>query len=290
LTHNCPADHTTCTKAAAGNLACLAIAHEQGCSWNSSTCTAAAKAGKLECLQYLFEHECSWDAATTHAAVVAGRLDCLRYAHERGCPWVVAELLAIPLTVKSRRCLEYVREQAPAETAAYDASILARQKSYEEERFAFRNYVTSQLSKVLNEEKWTGGGFSVESQENKSLFGFIYTYTIRGPAPIGTDVLPPLASLLLKNLDVHNVPLPAGARCTINYTHPPATCYTAHAATEHGPAEIKAATRPQETKHQRYVRRWREKQARLAQTRGQQGGKRAAAQKGGKIGARCGCR
>jgi hypothetical protein len=188
LAHNCPADHTACTRAAAGNLACLVIAHEQGCSWNSSTCTAAAKAGKLECLQYLFEHECSWDAATTHAAMVAGTLDCLKYAHEHGCPWVVAQLLAIPLTVKSRRCLEYVREQTPAEAAAYDASILARQKSHEEERFAFRNYVTSQLSKVLNEATWARGGFSVESQENKSLF-----------APIGTDALPALASLLLKN-------------------------------------------------------------------------------------------
>jgi hypothetical protein len=161
LTHNCPADHTTCTRAAAGGLACLVIAHEQGCSWNT---------------------------ATRHAAVVAGTLDCLKYAHEHGCPWVVAQLLAIPLTVKSRRCLEYVREQTPAEAAAYDASILARQKSYEEERFAFRNYVTSQLSKVLNEATWARGGFSVESQENKSLF-----------APIGTDALPALASLLLKN-------------------------------------------------------------------------------------------
>jgi hypothetical protein len=156
LTHNCPADHTTCTRAAAGGLACLVIAHEQGCSRNSSTCTAAAKAGKLECLQYLFEHECSWDAATAHAAVVAGNFDCLKFAHEQGCPWVVAQLLAIPLTVKSRRCLEYGREQAPAETAAYDANILAQQRSHEEERFAFRNYVTSQLSKVLNERTWTG--------------------------------------------------------------------------------------------------------------------------------------
>jgi hypothetical protein len=65
----------------------------------------------------------SWDAETTYAAVVGGGQDCLKYAHERGCPWVVAKLIAVPLTVKSRRCLEYVREQAPAEAAAYDASV-----------------------------------------------------------------------------------------------------------------------------------------------------------------------
>jgi hypothetical protein len=285
--NGCPWNASACSSAASGgHLSCLQYAHEHGCRWDAETaCTAAAKAGKLECLQYLFERECSWDAATAHAAVVVGTLDCLKYAYERGCPWVVPEMLAIPLTVKSRRYLEYVREQAPAEAAAYDASILARQKSHEEERLAFRYYITSQLSKVLNEATWARGEFSVESQENKSLFGFIYTYTIRGPAAIGADALPALASLLFRNLDVHNVPLPAGARSTINYTHPLAPCYTAHRATEHGPGEIEAATRPQETRHQRYVRRWQEKQTRLAQARGQPGGKRTAARKTGKTGA-----
>jgi hypothetical protein len=80
----------------------------------------------LDCLQYLHEQSCPWDARTTHAAAVAGKLDCLEFARERGCPWVVAQLLATPLTVKSRRCLEYVREQAPAEIAAYDAQLTRR--------------------------------------------------------------------------------------------------------------------------------------------------------------------
>jgi hypothetical protein len=124
LAHHCSTDGLTCTKAAASSLVCLTLAHKHGCTWNSDTCAAAATTGRLTCLQYLHEQGCPWDAATTFAAVVVGKLECLKYAHDQGCPWVVSQLLAIPLTVKSRRCLEYVREQAPAEAAAYDARPL----------------------------------------------------------------------------------------------------------------------------------------------------------------------
>jgi hypothetical protein len=79
----------------------LTLAHEHGCTWDAESCAAAAKAGRLECPQYLFEQNCPWDAETTYAAVVAGTLHCLKYAYEHGCPWIVAQLLAIPLTVKS---------------------------------------------------------------------------------------------------------------------------------------------------------------------------------------------
>jgi hypothetical protein len=124
LAHHCPTDDATCTKAAASSLVCLTLARNHGCTWDSDTCAAAATTGRLTCLQYLHEQGCPWDAATTFAAVVVGKLDCLKFAHEHGCPWIVAELLAIPLTVKSRRCLEYVREWAPAQAAAYDARPL----------------------------------------------------------------------------------------------------------------------------------------------------------------------
>jgi hypothetical protein len=43
LAHGCPADHTNCTRAAASNLCCLILAHEQGCPWNARTIAAAAK-------------------------------------------------------------------------------------------------------------------------------------------------------------------------------------------------------------------------------------------------------
>jgi hypothetical protein len=273
LTHGCLADHTTCTRAATGGLACLVLAHEHGCIWNSSTCAAAATGGKLECLQFLFEHECSWDAATTHAAVAAGTLDCLKYAYERGCPWVVAQLLAIPLTVKSRRCLEYVREQAPEEAAAYDASILAQQDSHEQAGFAVRDYLTSQLSRVLNGPRATGAcaAYSIEPQEGGSL-GFTYTYTIKCSAGNGADEWPALVSLLHRSLNENSFPLHTGIRCTLHYTHAPTLC---------GSAEIKAAAWAPETKHQRFVRRWQEKRTRQVGARGQKAGKQTTVRKTG---------
>jgi hypothetical protein len=173
LARRCPADHTTCTRAAAASRSCLMLAREHGCTWDPETCAAAAQAGKLGCLKYLFEQGCPRDATTAQAAVRAGKLDCLKYARKNGCPWVVAQLLAIPLTVQSRRCLEYVRDEAPAEAEDYD-------------------------------ESWEG------------IFGDTY-----------------------------------------------------------------AVCAPPETKHQRYVRRWQEKQARQVQARAKGGKRTAAAQKHG---------
>jgi hypothetical protein len=167
LARNCPTDHTICFRAAASSLGCLMLAREHGCTWDTKACAAAAKAGKIECLQYLFEQDCPWDAATTYAAVEAGKLDCLQYAHARGCPWVVAQLLAIPLTVKSRRCLEYVREQAPTEAAVYDASILAQQEKIQQydPLFSFLGDPCSlKLATDALLEEFTSGCFSFTTQ------------------------------------------------------------------------------------------------------------------------------
>ena len=46
----------------------LQYMHENGCPWDSNTCTAAAKANSLRCLQYAHEHGCAWDEATYEAA------------------------------------------------------------------------------------------------------------------------------------------------------------------------------------------------------------------------------
>jgi hypothetical protein len=131
LEHCCPTDDITTFLAASRSLACLQLTHKHGCAWDAATCAAAAEAGKLDCLQYLHTQGCPWDSATTCSAVKGGGLDCLKYAHEHGCPWVVSELLAIPLTVKSRRCLEYVQEQAPAEAAAFDATPVRKRPRIE---------------------------------------------------------------------------------------------------------------------------------------------------------------
>jgi hypothetical protein len=170
LAHGCPTDHTTCNRAAAKSLGCLILARKHGCTLDASTCTAAARAGKVECLQYLFEQDCPWDAATTYAAVEAGALGCLQYAYERGCALVVAEVLTLPLSVKTRLCLEYVRDQAPAEAAVYDASVLAQQKRLEHANAArLRHHGTAQytprLKKILYAASRARDGYAVSDFE-----------------------------------------------------------------------------------------------------------------------------
>jgi hypothetical protein len=118
LEHNCPTQYDTCNIAAASNLQCLKLVLKHGCVWGTATSAAAAKAGKLECLH--------WDTATTYAAAEAGKLDCLTYAHEQGCPWAVAWCLGVPFNAQTRRCLEYVRTQAPEEAIKYDALFTTR--------------------------------------------------------------------------------------------------------------------------------------------------------------------
>jgi hypothetical protein len=101
--------------AAATRLKLLILAHNHEVPWEVEACIAAVKASKLNCLKYLHEHGCTRDAGTTYAAAVGGELDCLQYAHEHDCPCIVVQLLAVRLTVRSRRCLEYVRRRSAAE-------------------------------------------------------------------------------------------------------------------------------------------------------------------------------
>jgi hypothetical protein len=46
-----------------------------------------AEKGQLEHLKYAHEQGCEWDASTCSAAALHGHLDCLKYAHENGCEW-----------------------------------------------------------------------------------------------------------------------------------------------------------------------------------------------------------
>lgn len=77
----------------AGNLECLVFAHENGCSWDSSTCSAAAGNGQLECLKYAHENGCPWSARTCEDAAANGQLECLMYAHENGCEVITTSTL-----------------------------------------------------------------------------------------------------------------------------------------------------------------------------------------------------
>jgi hypothetical protein len=325
LACGCPADHTTCTRAAASTLCCLILAHEHGCPWKARTFTAAAKAGNLECLWYLFGQGCPWEATACVAATREGKLDCLTYAHERGCPWVVSQLLAIPLTVKSRRCLEYVREQAPAEAAAYDANVLALQTrsvprcnglSDAPGSCSVRKIESITLAEVLKgfprsapvlprfeppgkvyvrqvlrislADVLAGTPYDTQSS-GASLQSSI------GPSRVVSGSVRRIKCELLSGSLSELLSRPTGQhsaqQITALYNTPTTDLQTGLLdRAPSSPADVEAATRPLETKHQRYVRRWQEKQTRLAQARGQQGGKEALDRNAGKTGAGRVCR
>jgi hypothetical protein len=245
LVHNCPTDGSiTTSKAAARSLSCLVLAHQHRCLWDSSTCASAARAGKLECLKYLFEQRCPWDVDTTYAAAEAGKLDCLEYAHEHGCPWVVIQLLALPLTVKSRRCLEYVRVQVP--TAVYFFAVFT--KDY-----------TGQ---------YPSGVYTLATENPDSLC----TYTVnKTPTPRSYAWSTPTPNVLYNCTRRRTTSQTQASCCDVpNVCHVHRIEYPpSHAVPVDAPrfivsfrAEAKTAVKRRETKHHRYVRRWQEKQAR----------------------------
>ena len=55
-----------------GNLEVLKWARENGCQWNSSTCSNAASGGHLEVLKWARDNGCKWDINTCYNAAGGG--------------------------------------------------------------------------------------------------------------------------------------------------------------------------------------------------------------------------
>src|SRR5260221_381167 len=84
----CEWDSGTCSYAAkGGHLEVLKWARENGCEWNSSTCSNAASGGHLEVLKWAREHGCHWTSFTCSCAARRGHLEVLKWAREHGCKW-----------------------------------------------------------------------------------------------------------------------------------------------------------------------------------------------------------
>jgi hypothetical protein len=60
--------------------------HENGCPWDSHSCTYAAGYGHLPALKYLHENGCPWDGCTFDSAAHHKHWDCLQYAVDNKCP------------------------------------------------------------------------------------------------------------------------------------------------------------------------------------------------------------
>ena len=74
------------TAALTGNLEMLKFLRQNGCVWNSRTCTAAAHNGSLECLKYAHFNGCPWDEHTLCEAARNNNIDCIKYAISNQCP------------------------------------------------------------------------------------------------------------------------------------------------------------------------------------------------------------
>ena len=84
----CPWDSQSCTYAARnGQLEVLKYLHVNGCPWDSQSCTYAADNGHLEVLKYLHVNDCPWDSSSCTNAAHNGQLKVLKYLHDHGCPW-----------------------------------------------------------------------------------------------------------------------------------------------------------------------------------------------------------
>jgi len=66
---------------------------ENGCEWDSDTCSAAAEGGHLSTLQWARENGFEWDSDTCLAAARGGHLSALQWARENGCYWDKRTLL-----------------------------------------------------------------------------------------------------------------------------------------------------------------------------------------------------
>ena len=67
------------------DLPALQYLHENGCPWDSSTCSSAALNGHFPALQYLHENGCPWDEYTLLFAADSQHWDCLQYAVDNKC-------------------------------------------------------------------------------------------------------------------------------------------------------------------------------------------------------------
>src|SRR5271165_4484675 len=70
-----------------GWLDLLKWAKQNGCDWNSSTCSIAAHNGHLEVLKWARENGCKWNSLTCSNAAENGHLEVLKWARENGCDW-----------------------------------------------------------------------------------------------------------------------------------------------------------------------------------------------------------
>ena len=85
--NGCPWDSYTCSQAAeGGHLEVLRWIRTNDCPWDSYTCTWAAKGGHLEILKWAWENGCPWDSDTCAKAARGGHLEVLKWARENGCP------------------------------------------------------------------------------------------------------------------------------------------------------------------------------------------------------------
>ncbi|CAB9524341.1 ankyrin repeat protein (Partial), partial [Seminavis robusta] len=97
-----------------GSLECLKYAHENGCPWDSHTCSFAAETGQLECLKYARGRGCPWDAWTCFYAAEGGHLDVLKWAVENGCPLEGEFVLSSKVAASKKGhldCLKFFQEQ-----------------------------------------------------------------------------------------------------------------------------------------------------------------------------------
>src|SRR3984885_15425533 len=70
-----------------GYLNIIQWARENGCDWDSLTCSYAAKGGHLEVLKWAHENGCHWNYRTCSSAAQGGHLEVLKWARENGFDW-----------------------------------------------------------------------------------------------------------------------------------------------------------------------------------------------------------
>jgi hypothetical protein len=70
-----------------GYLNIIQWARENGCGWDSLTCSGAAQGGHLEVLKWARENGCEWDSCTCFHAAKGGHLEILKWTRENGCNW-----------------------------------------------------------------------------------------------------------------------------------------------------------------------------------------------------------
>jgi hypothetical protein len=86
--NGCPWNSNTCSSAAnGGHFEILKWARENGCPWGSSTCAYAVKGGHFEILKWARQNGCPWDSNTCSYAAHGGHFEILKWARENGCPW-----------------------------------------------------------------------------------------------------------------------------------------------------------------------------------------------------------